>query len=319
MQDLPEGIWPVMLTPFQENGGIDFNGLRLLTEFYLASGASGLFANCLSSEMYQLSPTERLEVTKAVVRAADGEVPVVSTGNFSREQDVNVEFMSKIFDQGVQGVVINTSQLCHESEGEDIFRERMENLVDACVEMPLGIYECPEPYKRPLTKDMLARMAASGRFSYFKDTSCNNEQIRDRLSVSTGSPLALFNANTPTALQSLRDGAAGLSPIGANFFPELFYFLYEHAMEEQTEAVERVHRFLSVSDLVVHALYPFSAKWFLQQRGLDISTITRQTIPRPAYDEMIRLHDLLSMMDDVFEATGVKSTLPTSKRSDNLV
>ena len=134
------------------------------------------------------------------------------------------------------------------------------------------------------------------------------------MTVSAGSRLALFNANTPTALQSLKDGAAGLSPIGANFFPELFCYLYDHAFEEHTEVAARVHRFLSVSDLVVHALYPYSAKWFLQQRGLPIAAITRQPVPRAVYDELIRLRDLVLMMKEVFLMAGIKSSLPTSSK-----
>ena len=74
---LPQGFIPVMLTPFLENGNIDFDGLTKLTEFYLEAGAAGLFANCLSSEMYELSEDERLAITKHVVDAANGRVPYV--------------------------------------------------------------------------------------------------------------------------------------------------------------------------------------------------------------------------------------------------
>ena len=38
--------------------------------------------------------------------------------------------------------------------------------------VPLGIYECPAPYHRLLTPEMLAFCAGSGRFLFIKDTSC---------------------------------------------------------------------------------------------------------------------------------------------------
>lgn len=298
-----------MLTPFSENGDIDFQGLEALTDFYITSGASGLFANCLSSEMYQLSPEERITLTEAVVRFAADRIPVVSTGTFSMDQDENVEFISRIYDKGVVGVVINANQLCGESDGEGVFRSRLENLAEATEEIPLGIYECPEPYKRLLSEDLIAWMASTGRFSYFKDTSCDNDKIRARLSVSGDSPLALYNANTPTAVQSLRDGAAGLSPIGANFYPELYRYLYSNALKEDTMDFVKVRQFLSVSDPVLHAVYPFSAKWFLHSRGLSISTYTRTFVPKAQSEEMIRLEELLAMMEELFELTGVRSSL----------
>src|SRR5689334_19456018 len=51
---------PVMITPFTSDLKIDYKGLSALIDLYLSSGARGLFANCLSSEMYKLSEEERL-------------------------------------------------------------------------------------------------------------------------------------------------------------------------------------------------------------------------------------------------------------------
>lgn len=307
MIKLPGGIWPVMLTPFLENGSIDFYGLEALTDFYIASGASGLFVNCLSGEMFELNPEERLSLTEAVVGFAENRVPVVSTGTFSGDQKENVEFMSKIYNKGVACVVINTNQLCSDSAGEDFFQSRLKYLVQATPELPLGIYECPLPYKRLLSNELIEWMAKSGRFSYFKDTCCDNDQIRERISLSRDSMLALFNANTPTAVQSLWDGAAGLSPIGANFYPELYSYLYKYFPKKETAEYMKVRQFLSVSDPLLHAVYPFSGKWFLKRRGLPISSHSRTPVPSKLNEALIRLEDLLAMMEELFELSGIKN------------
>ena len=82
-------IYPVMLTPFKKDGSIDFDGLRLLTEFYIETGSNGLFANCLSSEMFQLSEEERIQITETVVKQAAGRQGVVSTGTFYKDPGKN--------------------------------------------------------------------------------------------------------------------------------------------------------------------------------------------------------------------------------------
>src|SRR3546814_11456118 len=69
---------PVMLTPFQDNGSIDYKGLSRLIEFYLEAGVSGLFANCQSSEMYELDDEERMSILKHVLKVVDKAVPVVA-------------------------------------------------------------------------------------------------------------------------------------------------------------------------------------------------------------------------------------------------
>jgi 4-hydroxy-tetrahydrodipicolinate synthase len=54
-----EGIIPVMLTPFTDEGEIDYPGLERLIQWYLDKGADALFAIAQSSEMQFLSLAER--------------------------------------------------------------------------------------------------------------------------------------------------------------------------------------------------------------------------------------------------------------------
>ena len=54
-----QGIIPVMLTPFHDDGNVDYEGLDRLTDWYLANGADALFAVCQSSEMQFLSIEEK--------------------------------------------------------------------------------------------------------------------------------------------------------------------------------------------------------------------------------------------------------------------
>lgn len=48
----PGGAWPVMLTPFTDQGAVDYDGLGKLIDWYMINGASGLFAVCQSSEVF---------------------------------------------------------------------------------------------------------------------------------------------------------------------------------------------------------------------------------------------------------------------------
>lgn len=313
MKTIPGGLWPVMLTPFTEKGKIDFQGLEELIEFYISAGASGLFSNCLSSEMYSLSAEERYMITRYTVRVSNGRVPVISTGTFSESEKENAEFSARIFDTGIEAVVINSNQLCREDEDDGIFLRRLNTFMNLTGDIPLGIYECPVPYKRQLSGRILTQIAQSGRFLYYKETSCNNHVIKDKLSAIENTGLSLFNANTPTALQSLRDGAAGLSPIGANFYPELYSFLssFYHNIEQKDE-IGQVNRFLGWNDITIHYAYPFSAKWFLKKRGLNIGDFTRTAFEKPGSRALNNLNDLYTSYIDLkgrLEEKGLKSNV----------
>jgi len=273
---LPSGLWPVMITPFTETNEIDYAGLETLTQFYIEAGSNGLFANCLSSEMYQLTETERLELVKGVLRASDGKVPVAATGTLSRDLSVNIDFIKKIHDTGVQAVVLISSLIVLPDEDEGTFKTRLEKILAQTENIPLGLYECPVPYKRLLSPDLMKWLTSSGRFVYHKDTSCHSPSIQKKREATLGSNLLFMNADTATALDSLEAGADGLSPISANFYPELYtYLMKEYQAHGKTDALTQFHAWLTLMDRTTHTFYPYSAKWFLQQRGLAIRTNTR--------------------------------------------
>lgn len=98
---LPSGVWPVMLTPLHDDREIDWKGLDALTEWYLQAGVAGLFAVCLSSEMYDLSSAERLELSAHVVKRVNGRVPVVASGTFGGSISSQAGFSRQMVDTGV--------------------------------------------------------------------------------------------------------------------------------------------------------------------------------------------------------------------------
>ena len=235
MEKRPEKKFiPVMLTPFKENGEIDFDGLTRLTEMYLDAGVKGLFANCQSSEMFELRDDEKLRIVKHVMKITAARVPVVAVGNFGETIAKQADFINKIYDTGVQAAIIVTSLIVEESEQPEIFEEKVFQLFELTGKIPLGFYECPEPYKRVLTAEQLRKFVATGRVIYHKDTCLDIELVREKLKATHEySSFGLYDAYVINAVNALKAGAAGLSCIQGNFFPELIVWLCEHYNDVQ--------------------------------------------------------------------------------------
>ena len=276
MKNLKKGFIPVMLTPFKENGNIDFDALTQLTKFYAASGSSGLFANCLSSEMYELTPEERLKATRHIVDVVNGTIPVVASGNFGENPKMQAEFIKRMHDTGVEAVILITSLIAGEAESDEVFNERILNLIHMTDGIPLGFYECPVPYKRLITPEQLKSFIATGRIIYHKDTCLDIAQVKNKIAVGKGYNFGLYDAYMGHAVESLQAGSAGLSCIQGNFFPELIVWLCEnYNASNSRKEVEKVQGFLRDNMDVMHRVYPQVAKYYLQKRGLDISLFTR--------------------------------------------
>lgn len=312
LKKLPKGLWIVMLTPFNQNGSIDYDLLRQLTEFYIDSGSAGLFVNCLSSEMYHLSPEERLSLTRSVVEIADGQIPVVSTGTFGGDIDTQAEYMKKVWSTGVSAVIVITSNITRRAESDDTLLSRLQSLAQKVEDIPLGIYECPNPYKRLVSPKIMKWISKSNRFLYHKDTSCDLNNISAKLNVIDElTNLRFYNANTTTALDSLRLGVDGLSPISANFYPELYiYLLRNFDNKKKLGEVKYLQQMLTLMDAVTHNnTYPLAAKIFLNKRGLPIETKVRIDPQILNYEEMEFLENLFEVFKRVSNELKIDLTL----------
>lgn len=267
---------PVMITPFNLKAQIDLGMVEALVDFYLEAGVEGFFANCLSSEMYSISEDERLELTQHVVRYVNGRVPVVATGSFGLTINDKAEFTKKIYDTGVDSVIMITGHFANVDESDETLLKRFDQLFSLTNDIPLGLYECPAPYKRVITPGILQTLLSTNRLIYHKDTSCSVEQVKAKLAVVEGSRLEFYDAHTPNAVASMQMGAAGMSSISGNFYPEILVWLCKNVLDmDKQEEVRWIQSELQRVDPLIHIAYPMSAKYFLQQRGFPVRTISR--------------------------------------------
>jgi len=279
MENSQKGFIPVMLTPFLSNGNIDYPALTQLTEIYLQAGSSGLFANCLSSEMFELTDKERIDAIKHVIEVVNGAVPVVATGTFGGAISKQADFVKRVNDTGVEAVIAITSLLADENQEDKVFDDNVYDLLNQTDNIPIGFYECPVPYKRVIKPKQLADFVSTERVIYHKDTSLDLAQIKDKINLTKEYNFGLYDAYIVHAVESLKAGSAGLSCIQGNYFPELIVWLCDHYNDETLkEEVAVVQQFLIDNMDVMHNVYPIVSKYFLQKRGLDISTFTRRDV-----------------------------------------
>lgn len=307
---LPKGFIPVMLTPFHNDGKVDYDGLSKLTEFYIEAGVAGLFANCLSSEMFELSEDERIQVTKHVVDQVNGRIPVVATGTFGGPIEEQAEFVKKIYATGLQAVIAITCMLAEEGESDEVFLANTRKLMDLTEDIPLGLYECPVPYKRVISSDILGALLPTGRLVYHKDTCLDDVEVARRLKVGEGFKFGLYDAYMVNAVSSLRAGAAGLSCIQGNMFPELVVYLCDHFGDEsRAEDLKKVQDFFTNCMDLVHTAYPTIAKYALQERGLPISLYTRRDIDPLTEELKSSMNDLITEADALYNEINIEKLM----------
>ncbi len=271
---IKNGIYPTMITPYKD-GKIDYENVEKLVSFYKESGCNGIFAVCQSSEMNYLSLSERVELAKRVVEFADGKMDVVASGHCAFSLDAQAEEINAIWETGIDAFVLVSNKLDIHNRGDQVFLENMDALLIILpLDVRLGIYECPMPYKRLLTPTILDWCIKSQRFAFIKDTCCDPDLLSSRLDQLSGSSIKLFNANAQTFLHSLRHGAAGYSGIMANYYPALLVWLSNH-FDKEPESAEMISDFISMTAFTEGPAYPCTAKYYLGLKGFDMATCSR--------------------------------------------
>lgn len=134
-----KGIYSALLTPYDENGKINFKVIRQLVEYQLRGGVSGFFVMGTSSEMLLLGENERKKVIETVVDAVAGRARVIAqTGCLSTDEAIS---MSKF--------AVETGADAFSAIPPVYFRYRREEIINyyrevaLSVELPFFAYNIP--------------------------------------------------------------------------------------------------------------------------------------------------------------------------------
>ncbi len=274
MKTIANGVWPVMITPFTADNKIDYDAVLRIIEWYDKEGVTGIFAVCQSSEMFFLDAKERFELAKFVIDNTPKHIGVVASGHVAERLEDQVREAQAIVDAGADSYVFISNQFAREGESEDVARKTIEYLVEHIEADSFGVYECPAPYKRLLSPELLRWLADSGKFSFLKDTCCDLGQLKAKCDAVKGTNLKIFNANAATLLESLKMGCAGYSGVMANFHTRLYAWLCDN-YEKEPERAQRLMDFLGAASMVECQVYPVNAKYHMNLMGVPMDLMTR--------------------------------------------
>src|ERR1041385_1939136 len=99
------GVYIISVTPFTDEGSIDWQSVDTLVEFYIAKGVSGVTILGMMGEAQKLAEAESAAFAKYVIERVRGRVPVV-VGVSHAGIDNLVSLAKSVMDAGAGGVMI---------------------------------------------------------------------------------------------------------------------------------------------------------------------------------------------------------------------
>lgn len=259
-----QGVFPILVTPFDQRMRVDEESLRRLVEFNLAAGVHGIGV-ALGSEIFRLSEAERAQVTGVVVEQTGGRVPVViNTGAQGTELAVHYTRMAE--EGGADALMVMPPILvpAGPAEIEEYFRA-----IDAAVRIPIFIQDAGNA---PVGGSLARRIAERcERVRYIKvETLPPPLRVAEAVEQSGGLLTVFGGAGGNTVIEELRRGSQGTMPGCSQ--PEAFVDVWNrwHAGDEEG-ARAAFDRFIlpvnRIANLGWHAFY-HANKELLRRRGI---------------------------------------------------
>ena len=147
------GVFPILPTPFTDQGAIDESSLRRLIDFELEVGVHGLSILGFMGEAHKLALQERRQVVATVVEQASGHAPVWA-GVRAFGAAGAIEQAREAQELGAAAVFVAPIA----AQNDDILFSFYASVAGA-LEIPVVIHDFPESFITMLSPSLIARMA----------------------------------------------------------------------------------------------------------------------------------------------------------------
>jgi 4-hydroxy-tetrahydrodipicolinate synthase len=246
------GVYVPSVTPFDEDGEIQFDALSELIAFWISSGVSGIVVNASTGESPYLNRNELTEILSFVKEEANGRVQVIG-GSGAMATRETIQLTSDARDCGVDGVLITTPYFFRPSE-EELRRHYVEVL--SKVDIPAILYNVPKFTGYSIAPNTISKIAEEcSNLVGVKDSSNNPGNMAEILRL-CGARVACLSGAADMFLPTLSLGGRGAVLAVANVIPGTCVELYEAFNETDMKKTGKRQRVASHVNNVLVASNP---------------------------------------------------------------
>ncbi|MGN0286243.1 MAG: 4-hydroxy-tetrahydrodipicolinate synthase [Atopobiaceae bacterium] len=256
MHDL-KGSIVALVTPFKDNGDIDFDALDRLVDFHLENGTDGILVLGTSGESATMTDAEDVAVAQHVVNRVNGRIPVIGgAGSNSTRESLNKAKSLQMI--GCDGLLLITPYY-NKSNEEGVYRH-FTTVLDQ-VDLPTILYNVPSRTGCSISERNVARLAQHPNVLGIKEAS-GSISYATQVAKYVGPDFKMFSGNDDMVVPILSLGGSGVISVWANVQPQLVHDMvmsylqgdYQAALRTQLDGLDLVHAlFCEVNPIPVKA------------------------------------------------------------------
>ena len=288
-----EGVYPAMVTPFNEDHSIDFDQLQRDARRLEAAGVDGLVPMGSTGESATVSHDEHVEVIEAVIEAVD-DVPVIA-GSGSNNTDEALSLSRRAADAGADALLL-ISPYYNKPEQRGL-RDHYLTIADA-VDVPQIVYNVPSRTGQNIDADTVVDLAGHENIQGYKAAGGDLNQVGEIVEKTREQEFDVLSGNDGETLPILSVGGTGCISVAANVEPERMSALVWAALEgDYGRAREQHHELGALFRALFWETNPIPVKAAMAMRGQGANRL-RQPLSPLAEQYREDLKSVLTALDD---------------------
>ena len=243
-----KGIYPAVLTPFTENGDIDFEMFAKNTEAQIAAGVHGIIIAGTLGDAAVLETSEKLELLAYALKVVNGRIPVLlNIAENTTKNAISLAVSAK--EAGADGLMLLPPMRYRADDREVVAYFQS---VAAATDLPILIYNNPVDYGTFVSCDMFAELVSSPTIQAVKESTRDLANVT-RMKNRFDDRFKILGGVDTICLETLFLGADGLVAGLVDAFPKETVAMYNHAIKgEIAEAVAIYRWFMPLLELDIH-------------------------------------------------------------------
>jgi 4-hydroxy-tetrahydrodipicolinate synthase len=257
------GTHVAIVTPFRDDGEIDWPAWSRLVDWHAVSGTSGIVVGGTTGESPTITDGELLELTRRARQLAAGRMQII-VGCGTNSTASTVERVRLYSGEGLDGLLLVTPAYNRPSQ-EGLYRHYEAAAQAAGV--PLILYNVPSRTAVDLLPDTVARLSRLSRIAAIKEAVPQMARIRE-LRASCPA-LSILSGDDATTRDAIANGAVGVISVTGNVAPaSMSQMVMAQLAGDSARAADIDAGLAGLHQNLFLEANPIPVKWALERMGM---------------------------------------------------
>ena len=276
VRNIFKGLGIALVTPFNEDGSVDYQSLKRLVEYQLNNGADFLCILVTTSETPTLSKEEKAEIKKFIVEFVNGRVPIMmGCGGYNTAAIVE-ELKTGDF-TGIDGI-LSICPYYNKPSQEGLYQHF--KAISAATKVPIILYNVPGRTGVNMSAATTVRLAKDcNNIVAIKEASGNLEQINEIIK-NKPSTFDVISGDDALTFPMISCGAVGVISVIGNALPKEFSKMIRLQFKGEYEPARKIHhKFIDLFSLLFVDGNPAGVKAMLHEMGMIKNILRLPLVP----------------------------------------